>query len=104
MRVRDEQLIDEVFVLDARGRAAAPAAPLRLIDLGRLRLRVARVRQRHDDGLFGNQILDGQVVVVLDDLRAPLVGIRGADFGELAANDFLQLVGVGQDLEENSEY
>jgi hypothetical protein len=100
VRVRDEQLIDEVFVLDARRRTAATAAPLGLVGLGRLRLRIARVRERDHDGFFRDEILDGEVVVVLDDLRAPLVGVSRAHFRELATDDFLQLVGVGEDLEE----
>ena len=89
VRARDEQLVDEVLVLDAGGRTAAAAAPLRLIDIGRLRLRIARVRQRDDNHLLGDEVLDREVVVVLDDLRAARVGVRGAYFRQLAADDFL---------------
>src|SRR5690606_11763028 len=41
--VRDEQLVDEVFVLDLRSRAAAAAAALRLVHVYRLGLRIAAV-------------------------------------------------------------
>src|SRR6202046_3816002 len=36
--VRDEELLDEVFILDRGGRLAAPAAPLCLVVRNRLRL------------------------------------------------------------------
>ena len=53
--VRDEQLVDEILVLDAGRRLAAPAAALRLIVGNRLRLGVAAVRQRHHHILGRNQ-------------------------------------------------
>src|SRR5690606_10183988 len=58
-----EQFVDEVLVLDARRRFAAPAAPLRLIGGYRLRLRVAAVRQRNDHVLLLDQILDREIGV-----------------------------------------
>ena len=42
VRVRDEQLLDEVFVLDGRGALAAAAAALRLVVGHRLRLGITR--------------------------------------------------------------
>jgi len=44
--IRDEQLVDEILVLDAGRRFAAPAAPLRLIVGHRLRLGVAAIATR----------------------------------------------------------
>ena len=46
VRVRDEELLDEVFVLHRRGRLAAAAAALHLVFGDRLALGVTRVRQR----------------------------------------------------------
>ena len=79
VRVRDEQLVDEVLVLDARGRAAAAAAALRVVRLGRLRFRVSGVRQRDDDGLLGDQVFHREIAVVLDDLGAALVGVQARE-------------------------
>src|SRR4029077_19937212 len=100
VRVRDEQLIDEILILDSSGGSSAAAAALRSISLGRLRLRVARVREGHDDLLVGDQVLHREVGVVLDDLGAALVRIEIADLGELVADDLLELLGARQDLKE----
>ncbi len=96
MRIGDEQLVDEILVLDLRRRAAAPAALLRLVGIDRLRLGVAPVRQRYDDFLARDQILDTEIRLVLHDLGAAIVAECVADFLEFVANDLKQLVGVGQ--------
>ena len=74
--VRDEELVDEVLVLDGRRHLALAAAPLGFVVGDRLRLRIARVRQRDDEVLALDQVLDRDVGLVGDDLRAPGVAIR----------------------------
>src|SRR5690606_25332687 len=75
----------------------APAAPLRLVHVDRLGLRVARAGQRDDERRLGNEVLDRQIVVVLDDLGAARVGVALAYLPKLVANHGLQLVGVRED-------
>ncbi len=100
VRVRDEQLVDEILVLH-RGRGlAATAAPLRLIRRHRLRLRIAAVRQRHHDVLLLDQVFDRQVRMILDDLGATLVGVLRADVFQLGTNHREQPLGTRQDVAE----
>ena len=94
MRVRDEKLIDEILVLHARRRAAPPAATLCVVIGNGLRLGVAGVRQRDHEGFLGDQVFDGEVAVVFDDLGPALVRVGSTHFLELRANHRLQLVGV----------
>ncbi len=98
MRVRDEQLVDEVLTLDLGSGAPAPAPTLRLIAVKALRFGIAAVRDRHDDILFRDQILNRQFVLELDDLGAPVVAVAFTHLRELAANHGHQLVGVREDL------
>src|SRR5690606_37939872 len=73
--IGDEQLVDEVFVLDLRGRPAAAAAALSLVNVYRLGLRIAAVRKRYHDFLGQDQVLETQVGMVLDDFRAANISI-----------------------------
>ena len=76
---RDEQMLDEVFVLHRRRRSAATAAPLRLIVAHRLRLRVAVMRNGHHHVFFGDEIFHRQVELAANDLGEAIVAIRFAD-------------------------
>ena len=100
MGVRDEQALDEV-VLAHRGRLpAAPAAALRAVVRHRLRLDVARVRERDHDVLRRDQILDGDVLGVEHDLASALVGVLRLDRRELLADDRGDPRRLGQDVEQ----
>ena len=79
VRVRHEQLVDEILVLDRRRGAAATAATLRAVLADGLRLRVAAVRQRHDDVLRRDQVFDREVGLVVLDARAARVAVLVAD-------------------------
>src|SRR6056297_2804816 len=95
--VGDEQVVDEVLVLHARGRPPLAAPALRLIRIQRLRLGIAAVRQRHHHVLLGNEVFDGQVGVVLHDLGATLVAELVAHRLELLADQGQEPVRIGQD-------
>ena len=86
MRVRDEQLLDEVFVLDRGGRLAAAAAALRLVLGDRLRLRIAGMRQRDHHVLRLDQVFGGQIEMVAIDLGAARVAVLLADLDQLVAD------------------
>jgi hypothetical protein len=96
--VGDEQLVDEILFLDARRRPAAPAAPLRLVVGHRLGLGIAAVRERDDDVLLADQVLQGQVEVIAQDLGATLVAVLVAHREQLVADHGRQPVGTLQDL------
>ncbi len=100
VRVGHEQLIDEVLVLHSCRGPAATSAALGLIGPRGLRLGIAGMRERDHHRLFRDQVLDGQVVIVLDDLGAPWIGILRTHFGQLVADHALQPIGTCQDLEE----
>ena len=99
-RVRDEELVDEVLVLDGRRHLALAAAPLGLVVGDRLRLRVARMRQRDDEVLALDQVLDRDVGLVGDDLRAPRVAVGFLHRRELAADHREQPVRAREDFAE----
>ena len=64
MRVRDEQLVDEIFVFDL-GRRATPTTPtLGLVNIDRLGFRVAAMRQRDDNLCLRNQVLFLEIAVI----------------------------------------
>ena len=76
----------------------AAAAPLRLVAVEPLGLRVATVRNRHDEILYRDQVLGGQVVMRLDDLGTTFVAILLAYLRKFFANDAQQAIGVGQNI------
>ena len=84
--VGDEELLDEILVLDRGRRLAAAAAPLRLVVGHRLRLGVARVRQRHDHVLRLDQVFGREVEVIAADLGAARVAVVVADLDQLGAH------------------
>ena len=87
MRRRDEQLRDEVLVVRRRAGDAAPAAPLRPVARHRVALDVAAVGDGDDHVLVGDQLLDGDLALVVDDLGAALVGELRLDLLELRLDD-----------------
>ena len=96
----DEQLVDEVLVPGRSGDLALAAAPLRLIGADRLGLGITRVREGHHHVLFGDQVLQGQVEPVLDDLGAALVAVLFTDLHQLVADHLHQAIGTAQYLEQ----
>src|SRR5581483_2935024 len=85
MRVRDEQLLDEVLVLHRCRGLATAAAPLSLIFGERLTLCVSGVGERYDDVLRLDQILGREVEMIAIDLCAALVTVRFANLDQLIA-------------------
>src|SRR6185312_13808195 len=83
VRRGDEELRHEVFVLGRRAGDAAPAALLRAVGRDRVALDVAAVADGDHHVLVGDQLLDGDLAFVVDDLGAALVGELGADGGQL---------------------
>ena len=96
MRVRDEQLIDEIFVFDLRRRATPATPTLGLVNIDGLRFRVAAMRQRDDNLCLRNQVLILQVAVINIDLSTPLVAISVTDFNQLLADYAKQFIGVSK--------
>ena len=65
--------LDEVRLLGRRGNAALAAPLLRAVNVRRLPLDVAFVRDRHDDFDVRHEVFERDFREVVDDLRAPLV-------------------------------
>jgi hypothetical protein len=61
---------DEVLVARAHADAALAAAPLRAVGRDRRALDVAGIRDRHRDVFIGDQILDAELALFVDQLRA----------------------------------
>ena len=97
MRRGDEQLRDEVFVLGRRAGDAAAAALLRAVRGHRVALDVAAVRDGDDHVLFGDQLLDGDLALVVDDLGAALVAELLADRASSSMITFMSCVSSAQD-------
>ena len=99
-------MLDEIVVLGlvalARGHAddAAAAAALRAVaaDVGALDERV--VGEGDDDALVGDQVLDGHLALVGDDLRAALVAVLVADGAEFLLDDGEHADFLGQDVDQ----
>ena len=90
VRRGDEELRDEVFVLGRRAGDAAPAALLRAIGGHRVALDVAAVADGDDHVLVGDQLLDGDLALVVDDLGAARVAELLADGGQLVLDHLHQ--------------
>ena len=95
VRIRDEQLIDEIFIFDSSRSLAAAAAALCLIRGNRLCLGVATMRQRHDHVFRSNEIFNGKIFVIGDDLGAACVGKGLADVLQLLADYIEKTLGPG---------
>ena len=77
VRVRrgDEEVLDDVLFLRLHADAAFAAAVLRAIERQRRALDVAAARHGDDHVLVGDEVLDGDLVRVRDDLGAALVAV-----------------------------
>ena len=101
VRLGDEDEADEILLLDLAALHAVAAAPLLLILGERHALDVAAVGERDDARLVGDEILDGDLVRVRDDLRpargvlAPRVALL--QVGEVGADDRVDLLGIRED-------
>ena len=83
MRRADEQVLDEVAVLHVHAADAAAAAVLLAVGVQRQRLDVAGVGDRDHHLLVGDQVLDVDVALGVDDLGAALVAEALADLEQL---------------------
>ena len=83
VRGGDEQVVDVVLVLDLRPAQALAAPPLRTVGGDREALDVATGRDGDDHLLVGDEVLDVDLALGGDDLRAPLVAEALPDVEEL---------------------
>ena len=97
VRRGDEELRDEVLVLGRRAGDAASAALLRAVGGHRVALDVAAVADGDDHVLVGDQLLDGDLALVVDDLGAALVAELLSDLGELVVDHRHQAAVRGED-------
>ena len=86
MRVRHEQIVDEVLVLNLGCRPATTTPFLGLVNIDRLGLGIPAVRQRHDNLFLRDQVFHTQVRMILNDFGAPLVAERVPYIFQLATN------------------
>ena len=70
---RDDEVLDVVLVLQLHAHDADAAAPLLAVGRHRQALDVARARDRDDHVLLGDQVLELEIALGGDDLRAPVV-------------------------------
>ena len=61
MRVRDEEVLDDVLLARGHADQALAAAPLLPVFVERRALDVARARRGDDDVLVGDQVLDAEL-------------------------------------------
>ena len=87
MRRADEQVLDEVAVLDVHAADAAAAAVLLAVGVERQRLDVAGAGDRDHHLLVGDQVLDVDLALGVDDLGAALVAEALADLEQLLLDD-----------------
>ncbi len=96
VRARDEEVLDEIVLAQVHALQAL-AAPLLLAVRGdRQSLHVTRARDRDDHVLFGDEVLDVEVLRCRGDRRAALVGELRADLGEFVLDDLQHEAHVGQ--------
>ena len=100
MRGAHEEVRDDVVLLQRGALHALAAAPLRAVEVGLGALRVAGAGDRDDHVLDGDEVLDGDVAVVGDELGAPVVAVLLDDLGELVADDLPLPLGPGEDVLE----
>ena len=92
-----EEILDDVLLLGLHPRDALAPALLAAIRLHVRPLDVAGARDRHHHVVVREEILDGQVLRLPEDFRAPLVPIVVLEGCELVLDDAHQPLLGGQD-------
>ena len=90
VRRRDEDVGQKILVARAHPDPALAAAALVAVLRQRRALDVSGVADRDGDILVGDQILDAEIALRLDDLRAPFVTVRLAHLPQLVDDDLQQ--------------
>ena len=80
MRRSDEKVLDEILVAGLHPQASLAAANLLAVNAERGALEVARMRDGDDHILDGDQVLELDFRLLLDDLRSPQVSVVLLDF------------------------
>ena len=100
VRAGDQQLVDKILFLHARGDLAAAATALGAVIGQRLRLDVTGVGQRDHHVLIDDQVLHLERDALRDNLAAALIAILLADGGQFFADHAHQPPRVGEDVEQ----
>ena len=98
MGARDEEVLDEVVVLEVHALQPLAAALLLAVRRDRQALHVARLGDRDDHVLLGDEVLDVEVLGRRGDLGAALVGVLAADLEQLVLDDLEHEGDVAEDL------
>ena len=98
MRGGDEQMLDVVVVLHVHAGHADPAPTLLAVGRQRQRLDVARVGDRDDHLLVGDQVLDVDLALGVGDLGAALVAVGLGDLSQLVLDQAVDALLVAEDL------
>ncbi|GAA4953418.1 hypothetical protein GCM10023238_19800 [Streptomyces heliomycini] len=93
-----EEVVDDVVFLELRAAHPLAAALLGPVVVGLGALDVAAARDRDDDVLLGDQVLDGHVALVGDQLRLAVVAVLLDERGQLLADDAALADRGGEDL------
>ena len=93
----DDELGDEVFVAGLHAEAAGAAAALLAIDGDGRALEVAGVGDGDGDLLVGDEVFEGELGGLVEDLGAALVAVLVADVFELLDDDAAELLLGGED-------
>jgi hypothetical protein len=94
----NEEVLDVVVLLHVHPGHAHAAAALLAIRGQRQRLDVARLRDRDDHLLVGDQVLDVELVLGVRDLGAALVAIALGDLRQLLLDELQDLALVAEQL------
>ena len=96
--VGDEQVLHEILVAHRGRDLAAPAPPLRLVDIEGLGLGVALVGNGHHEVFLGNEVFRGEILLSGEDLGAARVAVSFGKRFEFFADDRLQAFLRPQDI------
>src|SRR5262249_17907094 len=98
VRRGDEQVLDEIFFLGGGADLPPTAAPLGAVEADGVALDVALVRDRDRHVLLDDHVLDRDLGALIDDLRAPFVGVQLLHLLQLLENDLVDLAFIPKDL------
>ncbi len=96
----DEQVLEKILFLDVHADDADAATALLAVCIERQALDVTGVGDGNDHVLFGDQVLDVEVVLSGSDQGAPFVGVHLPDLKELFLDEFVDLGLIGEDALE----